>query len=74
MATCNEINRIKTKKMTKVGARNAGQKGSRATMNMWKGDTTMLFASGWGMGMMNIIRIHRASKSRTVVSKERQRE
>lgn len=35
-------------------------------MNMWEGDTTMLFASGWGMGMVNIIRIHRASKSRTI--------
>jgi hypothetical protein len=35
---------------------------------MWEGegDTTMLFASGWGTGMMNIIRIHRASKSRTI--------
>jgi hypothetical protein len=36
------------------------------TINKWKGDTTMLFASGWGMGMMNMISIHRAPKSRTI--------
>lgn len=62
----NEDKRIKIKKISKVGTKNAGQKGSRPITNMWEGDTTMLFASGWGIGMVNVIRIHRASKSRTI--------
>jgi len=65
MATRNENRDKNQEDIEGGGMKKASQKGSRA-INKWRGDTTMLFASGWGMGMMNMIRIHRAPKSRTI--------
>jgi hypothetical protein len=64
MATRNE-DRDKNQEDVEGGNEEGRSKGIK-TIDKWKGDTTMLFASGWGMGMMNMISIHRAPKSRTI--------
>lgn len=65
MATRNEDKRDKDQE----NIESVDEKGrSEGIKNDQEGDTTMLFASEWGMGMgmMNIIGIHRASKFKTI--------